>query len=111
MLNRISSSDGKLEGLLEGTGHHIYLTCDNDGQWVLQQVEAEGLLELNGSYSDPTKEMLVNSILDLIAKTRSVKNSDQSRILWKGFTAENESTVKAFQVSFFYLKDALLVSP
>lgn len=44
------------------------MSCDHNAQCVLQQAETEGLHDLDGSDSDPTRQKLVSSISDLIAK-------------------------------------------
>lgn len=71
MVNRILPSNIKLKNHLEGTGHLIYLICDHDAQCVWQQAEEKGFFDLNSSNSDPTREKLAKSVLDLIAKDKA----------------------------------------
>lgn len=68
MLNRIAQSDQKTKGLLNGAGRLIYLACDNDAQCILQQAEVSESLNLNGSDTEPSRWILINTIIELIAK-------------------------------------------
>ena len=68
MLFMFSEVDSKSKAMLKGAGHLIYMACDDYAQQMLRSAEKSGTLSLKGEQNDPEKQLLVESIINVIAK-------------------------------------------
>ena len=68
MVFMFSEVDTKSKAILKGAGHLIYMACDDCAQQMLRSAEKTGSLTLKGDVNDPTREMLVEDIINVIAK-------------------------------------------
>lgn len=67
-MNRIDTTDSKIEGILDGASHFIYLGCDHNAQSILQQADQNGYIDSNGDDSDPSRSTIVSTILEIVPK-------------------------------------------
>lgn len=60
--------DTKHKAILESIGHNIYLSCDKIPRELLKPAEKSCKLDMHGDKEDPTREILVGTILEVISK-------------------------------------------
>ena len=68
MLRMFSEVENKSKAMLKGAGHLIYMVCDDFAQQMLRSAEKSGTLSLKGGKDGPTREKLVEKIINIIAK-------------------------------------------
>ena len=68
MLIVFAEVDTKSKAMLMGAGHLIYRCCDDYAQQMIQSAEKSGNIIPKGTADDLSRELLVESIIDVIAK-------------------------------------------
>lgn len=68
MLNMFAEVDTKSRATLNGAGPLIYTSCDDFAQQMIQSAEKSGIVCVKGNRNDPTREDLVEQIVNIIAK-------------------------------------------
>lgn len=68
MMVTFGNAGQKMKAIFDGAGHIIYLSCDPTAQELLNRAERCEDLSLCASTDDHTKEKLIESILNFIAK-------------------------------------------
>ena len=68
MLIMFAEVDTKSKAMVNGAGPLVYRACDDYAQQIIQSAETSASINLKGSKNDPTREALVEQIINIIAK-------------------------------------------